>query len=309
MKRFKRILCVVDPRQPADTVLERAVSLARNNQATLTVVCVAPRVTAGIGMPDGGPISAELQGAESANWRRQLENAVAPFRSRIPIDAMVLMGTVFLEVIREVLRHGHDLVIKAPEDPAWLDHLFGSDDMHLLRKCPCPVWIDRPGLKSAYRKILAAVDPFDDESGNLQCLILDLATSLAEREHASLEVIHAWELPGESTLAHGRGRIPRVEIELLRQTTESSHREALDKLLQPYSLTTGDEGVHLVKGKAAESISGLTKSKDIDLIVMGTLGRAGIAGLFIGNTAENVLRDTQTAVLTVKPDGFITPVQ
>jgi hypothetical protein len=41
---------------------------------------------------------------------------------------------------------------------------------------------------------------------------------------------------------------------------------------------------------------------------MGTLGRAGISGLFIGNTAENVLRETHTAVLTAKPDGFTTPV-
>ena len=34
---------------------------------------------------------------------------------------------------------------------------------------------------------------------------------------------------------------------------------------------------------------------------MGTLGRAAYAGLLIGNTAEDVLRETQTAVLAVKP--------
>ena len=150
MKRFKRILCVVEPRQTAETVLERAVSLAQNNQAALTVVSVASRVTAGIGMPDGGPISAELQEAEIANSRQQLENIVAPFRSRITIDAKVLLGTAFLEIIREVLRHGHDLVMKAPEAPAWLDRLFGSDDMHLLRKCPCPVWLVKHSPSKSY---------------------------------------------------------------------------------------------------------------------------------------------------------------
>jgi nucleotide-binding universal stress UspA family protein len=41
---------------------------------------------------------------------------------------------------------------------------------------------------------------------------------------------------------------------------------------------------------------------------MGTLGRVGIPGLIIGNTAEDVLRETQTAVLAVKPSGFISPV-
>ena len=118
MKRFKRILCVVEPRPAIEPVLDRAVSLAQNNQATLTVVSVAPRVTAGISMPDGGPISLELQKAAIADSRQQLENAVAPFQSQITIDVKVLMGTAFLEIIREVLRHGLDLVIKAPEDPA-----------------------------------------------------------------------------------------------------------------------------------------------------------------------------------------------
>ena len=136
-----------------------------------------------------------------------------------------------------------------------------------------------------------------------------LATSLAGRENAKLEVIHAWELAGESMLTHGRARIPRAELEILRQASESRHRQALDNLLLSYDLSTEDDHIHLIKGKAAESITMFTQDRDIDLIVMGTLGRAGIAGLFIGNTAENVLRETQTAVLTVKPEGFITPVQ
>jgi nucleotide-binding universal stress UspA family protein len=42
---------------------------------------------------------------------------------------------------------------------------------------------------------------------------------------------------------------------------------------------------------------------------MGTLGRTGIAGLFIGNTAEDVLRETHTAVLAAKPDGFVSPIE
>ena len=186
MKRFKHILCVVEPRQPSGTILERAVSLAQNNQASLTVIAIAPRVTAGIGMPDGGPISAELQEAQIADSRQQLENAIAPFCSRSTIDAKVLMGTVFLEVIREVLRQGHDLVIKTPEDPAWLDRLFGSDDMHLLRKCPCPVWLVKQVPSKSYRRILAAVDVDADHPAaeltirhQLNVEILELAFSLA----------------------------------------------------------------------------------------------------------------------------------
>ena len=41
---------------------------------------------------------------------------------------------------------------------------------------------------------------------------------------------------------------------------------------------------------------------------MGTVARAGLEGYFIGNTAEMVLQRVACSVLTVKPDGFVTPV-
>jgi len=41
---------------------------------------------------------------------------------------------------------------------------------------------------------------------------------------------------------------------------------------------------------------------------MGTVGRIGIRGLFIGNTAEAILNQVECSVLAVKPPGFQTPV-
>ncbi|MDJ0891306.1 MAG: universal stress protein, partial [Gammaproteobacteria bacterium] len=40
-----------------------------------------------------------------------------------------------------------------------------------------------------------------------------------------------------------------------------------------------------------------------------TVGRTGIPGFFIGNTAENLLSQVECSVLTVKPSGFVTPVE
>jgi universal stress protein E len=37
--------------------------------------------------------------------------------------------------------------------------------------------------------------------------------------------------------------------------------------------------------------------------------RAGVPGLLIGNTAESVLNAVDCSVLTLKPDGFETPIQ
>jgi hypothetical protein len=48
------------------------VSLVQNNQATLTVAHVAPQMTAGIGMPEGGPISADLPEAVIADSQQRI---------------------------------------------------------------------------------------------------------------------------------------------------------------------------------------------------------------------------------------------
>ena len=46
-----------------------------------------------------------------------------------------------------------------------------------------------------------------------------------------------------------------------------------------------------------------------DLVIMGTVCRTGVAGFFIGNTAENVLQKVDCSVLTVKPEDFVSPAK
>jgi nucleotide-binding universal stress UspA family protein len=46
-----------------------------------------------------------------------------------------------------------------------------------------------------------------------------------------------------------------------------------------------------------------------DLVIMGTVARAGIAGLLIGNTAEAVFEQVECSLLAVKPPEFVSPVK
>ena len=47
---------------------------------------------------------------------------------------------------------------------------------------------------------------------------------------------------------------------------------------------------------------------DRSILVMGTVCRTGISGLFIGNTAESILDVVDRSTVTVKPDGFSSPI-
>lgn len=322
MKRFIDILCVVEIGGGGKSALERAVSLAENNQANLTVVEIAEHVAADIEMPEGGVIVADLQSAMVTARAQDLEALVDPYRKRIGIKAKVLTGTSFLEIVREVLRGGHDLVIKSPETTDWFGRVFGSDDMHLLRKCPCPVWLIKPHAPKSYRRILAAVDVGEDSPTvelNLQHAlnrqVIEMAGTLALSDFAELHVVHAWEAVGEGIMRGMFMNMPEEKVIAYVDDVRKQHEARLNELMREVASSFGQDAVdylkpqiHLVKGGARKEIPALAKRIGADLVVMGTVARTGIPGFIMGNTAETILNQIDCSVLAIKPPGFVTPV-
>jgi nucleotide-binding universal stress UspA family protein len=242
----------------------------------------------------------------------QLELLVAPERQEgFEIHTKVMCGRPFQEIIHAVLREGHDLVMMMAEEKGGLaEAVFGSTSLHLMRKCPCPVWVMSPAQRHKYVRVLAAVDPVtsDEAHQSLNIKILELAASLARIEGSELHVVHAW-LPFGERLPILQGRLSPEEAETVAQQCGAAHERAFVELLREVNMRDLRVQVHLVKGAAGEVIPALAQSKHADVIVMGTVCRIGVAGLFIGNTAEKILRRVNCSVLTVKPEGFVTPVR
>jgi universal stress protein E len=320
MKRFKDILCVVESGEDCKVALTRAVALADNNQASLTVIGVLAQVKSGIRLSKGSSFLANLQ-AEMVNGRiRELEMLIEPYRKQINIEFRVLVGTPFLMIIREILRNEHDLLIKTPEPQERFARFFGSDDMHLLRKCPCPVWLIKQDVPKSYGRILAAVDvdemPSSVEQDIQQSInqhILQIAGSLALSECAELHVVNVWDAMGESTLRHSAfSRTPEDEINAYVEQTRQKHADNLNALLHEHKNDILDylaPQTHLMKGLARKEIPALAKRIEADMLVMGTVARIGIPGFIMGNTAEAILNQLDCSVLAIKPPGFITPIE
>jgi nucleotide-binding universal stress UspA family protein len=232
-------------------------------------------------------------------------------RSKVPVDGKMLYGTPFLEIIREVLRNAHDLVMITAEGRRGLRRRpFGSTAMHLMRKCPCPVWVVRPTQPERYTRILAAVDPTSSDEGPyaVNVKIMDLATALAQRQQCELIIVHTWTFPAEHSLRSGYA-VASVELDAWIRKARDLRRRRLTELLRPYPLQDLRSQVYMLKGKPGQLIPELAAKQEVGLIVMGTVSRTGVAGLLIGNTAERILRQVGCSVLTVKPDGFVTPVR
>lgn len=307
MNQFCNILYVSEPSVDQESAIARAVTLAERNLSELAMLEVLP------------PQSDSDQAEKALQQRRdELESLVKPYRHRLKITLEVWMGTVFLEVIRAVLRNSHDLVLKAAESPEFLKKLFGSDDMHLLRKCPCPVWLMKTPEKSKYNSIVAAVDldPLHSaEEQELNMKILEISSTLALSESASLHLVHVWSAFAEGVLlSRSESMADAVSTHIGKEYM--SRQQQLFRLGEKLRHSIGVEAhkrllphFHLPKGNPKKIIPAIAEELGADLVVMGTVVRTGIAGLIIGNTAETILNQLTCSVLAIKPAGFSTPVK
>jgi universal stress protein E len=58
------------------------------------------------------------------------------------------------------------------------------------------------------------------------------------------------------------------------------------------------------QGGTREMLMALTERLRADVVVMGAVSRSGLKGLFLGNTAEDVLDRLPCDLLIVKPEPF-----
>jgi len=145
--------------------------------------------------------------------------------------------------------------------------------------------------------------------------IVELAASTAALQQASLDFLHAWQPydagvvlmwcdapeKAEAELEQGQYQTVQIALSGFKQQVERWLTPEVCAYLKPqFSLLRGDPGQVLV-----EKINQLQP----DLVVMGTVGRTGISGLLIGNTAETILEQLTCSVLAVKPAGFVCPIQ
>ena len=213
MYRFRNILVAIGGDHFPRGVSVRAARLAKQNGASIKLIAVVedlPWYTRLV-----LPTAEELQALLIRDKAEALERLAEPLRQDgVAVSTNVLRGRRHIEMVREVLSGEHDLLMKEAEPNE--NVLFGSTDMHLLRTCPCLVWLIKPGQADRpFSRILAPVDPAPpvDETdllrikadlapkdAALDAKILEFAGFLADTEGATLHVLHAWSAPGEGLL-------------------------------------------------------------------------------------------------------------
>jgi nucleotide-binding universal stress UspA family protein len=126
---------------------------------------------------------------------------------------------------------------------------------------------------------------------------LEYARSVAARYGASLHLLHVADDPYRAFYS-AEAFVPAIEglrDEILTETTR-----CLTERLRPSDVAELGATAEAIVGTPAGSIVEYASGNDIDLIVMGTHGRGGMAHLLMGSVAERVVRTAPCPVLTVR---------
>jgi nucleotide-binding universal stress UspA family protein len=285
--------------------LRDAKSLAKATGARLKVVDVLEPLPAYVEV--WIPKSSGMFDAQREATQERLHRKVSKLKSEgVKAEGAILEGHPEAAILQEVREGDHDmLMVGAARKP---DGHLATRSMRLLRKCPCPVWIEGARALRGKMRVLAALDtiPGDAHRADLNLKIASLAGALARACDAEMHVVNAWEAYGESLLRSRLGAKP-TDITRYVQEIHLHHREELNAVLKRARIHLPESQIHLIKGEAAEALPKLCNKLKASMLVLGTVARSGLSAALIGNTAESVVASLTCSMLAVKPTELEEP--
>lgn len=311
MKKFKNILFVTQGLPGHSDALEQAIQLAYNNRGQLAGLITFPAFPAEL-QPYQDPyeqsfLSGFMQTIDEYRSQNHITKDDVPFPLMVEHNEQPAVG-----MIQSALTNHIDLLIKEAEPMAHDQQGFKALDMTLLRKCPCPVWLHRPLSKpKANRRVAVAIDPITttDQQHALSLRLLELSRTIANTCDSRLHIVSCWEYYLENYLHdHIWIQVDQQQMEQEIAQAKAKHEQALQQVIDESGIT-GELVIHHLHGKPDEQIPEWVTTENIDILVMGTLARTGIAGFVIGNTAENIVQSIECSLVALKPEGFVSPIQ
>ena len=308
MQRFKNILFYVGEDPSGSSALAETIDLIKTNDAQLTLMDVVapPRHTLNV-FTDDADTEQWLAQATEEHRQHLRELAGELSKSGVEPEVCVAAGKTAVEIVRQVIRGGHDLIVKEaagnfPGGPA-----LSPIAQQLIRAAPCPVWIVKTGEHPSYQNVMAAIDMDDDDPAHRQLNheILESAIALASKKSVPLHIVSSWDLWMEPSL---RRRSGDAVVDQWLHKRETNVRRAIDTLLEEQHVSHDDVHIHVARGVPAQVIDEQSKIHGVDLLVMGTVCRTGISGFLIGNTAETLITTATYSILALKPQGFQSPI-
>ena len=272
-KKLHRILAVIDPTQPDQWALNSAISIARLGDGIEVVACAVVHSNARTDVLEN------LIAAETHRHRLWLEHLIASMGiDDITLTPLVIWDQDWREAIAALAKHsGADLIIKRGTGRPGV---MGNSDRRIVKTSDCSVLLINHEPAQETKNLLVALNlnAKDDAHQQLNELLIHTAQQIKGRDSsARLHAINAYWEPDEyvepSNLAKRVGIPP--------------------------------DQAHVSQGTTSKLIAECANNCEADLVIIGTVGRKGLSGLAMGNTAERVLASLHSNVLIVTQEGSL----
>jgi len=293
--KLDRILVIADRDDPQQPAVRAALELLPPATGRLRVAGFVYEHAAEEPGVLSATAAATLKEALLAARRQWLDRNLAALRPgavRLEVET-VWAGDIVDWTVEAVSRDGIDLVVKTgnrSETP-----FYTPTDWQLLRRCPAPVLIagNRPRGKS--RRIVAAIDAASTHPVQigLNTKVLAAAAGLGALLNAQVHPVHVIAV---SAVARD---LDLIDTYALERDQRARLRPLLTSMAGEYGIPA--ENVVIKLGQPDRVLPSIAARLKADLVVMGTVGRTGVAGKLLGNTAEQVLHRLRTGMLALRP--------
>ena len=296
---IREVLATTDFSEESQSGVRYAVAFAQKLGATVALLHVIELPSRLAGM-EAVPLACDDSEWAALAGAQLKKLAERESKKDFRLTTRLRAGKAFHEICAAAAESSADLIVIATHGYTGAQRvLLGSTAECVVRHAPCPVLTVRqpnatgrvrqtPQLK--LRKILVPID-----FSNLSKAALPWATFLAKQFRAEIVLLHAVEkFPIDDLL--GRELLNHTMVPLMKQSEAD-----LERIATGLSQSTGVNVAAAVReGRPYEEICAAAKALAADLIVLTTHGYTGLKHIWLGSTAERVVRHALCPVLVVR---------
>lgn len=306
MRKFRKIMVIIEPQQMRQVALERAMALVHASKGKHEIIVVMPINEAARNIASVLSIQNEEERKDAAIKKgvKWLEAYLAIHAMGLNISTRVIWSkSVGKDITALAHQEGVDLLIKAHEVHGMLDSvLFTPLDWQLLRHAPVPVLIAKDHIwypTGIIAVALSMVDPDDLASRMMHVRLLREAQELSRMMRCKIHLLTA--IP--PLLPHASIDLPGFTPALLGDAALKEGCKSVLSFAARHKIPA--ECCHIREGQPDEVIPTLCAELNPTVLFIGTAARKGVAVALIGNICERVADNLDCDIAVITPKAVI----